>query len=78
MPERDRVERLTDVPLPLSERQRRRRRAYLLMMGVCLGLIVPAWTVVRLWSPTAAVVMSAAAALIPPVAAFVANRGDGG
>lgn len=78
MRERAKVERVTDVPPSLSERQRRRRRSYLIMMGVCLGLIVSAWTVVRLWSPGAAVAMSLVAALIPPVAAFVANRGDGG
>jgi hypothetical protein len=47
-------------------------------MGVCLLLIVLAWNVVRLYSTTAAVVMSLVAAVIPPVAAIVANRNDGG
>lgn len=44
-------------------------------MGTCLVLIVLAWNVVRLWSTTAAVVMSAVAAVIPPVAAIIANTG---
>jgi Protein of unknown function (DUF3099) len=53
-----------------------RRRAYFTLMGACLLLIVLAWNVVRLWSTTAAVVMSAVAALIPPVAAIVGNLGS--
>lgn len=44
-------------------------------MGTCVVLILLAWNVVRLWSVTAAVVMSVVAALIPPVAAFVGNQG---
>jgi hypothetical protein len=44
-------------------------------MGGCLALILLAWNVVRLWSTTAAVVMSIVAALIPPIAAMVANLG---
>ncbi len=44
-------------------------------MGACLLLILLAWNLVRLWSTTAAVVMSIVAALIPPVAAMVANLG---
>ena len=50
-----------------------RRRRYLLMMGLCVLLITLAWTWIRLYSVTAAVAMSAAAALIPPFAAIVAN-----
>ncbi|QWC86832.1 hypothetical protein KLP28_05730 [Nocardioidaceae bacterium] len=45
------------------------------MMGTCLTLIVLAWGVVRFFSTTAAVVMSLVAAVIPPIAAIVANRG---
>ena len=45
-------------------------------MGVCLVLIVLAWNVVRLWSTTAAVVMSVVAAVLPPIAAIVANWGE--
>ena len=52
-----------------------RRKLYFWMMGTCLVLIVLAWNVVRLWSTTAAVVMSVVAALIPPAAAILANSG---
>lgn len=55
--------------------RRRRHRAYFVLMGTCVLLIALAWNVVRLWSTTAAVVMSVVAALIPPVAAFVGNQG---
>lgn len=44
------------------------------MMGTCVVLFVLAWSVVRLWSVTAAIVMCVVAMLIPPVAAIVANR----
>jgi hypothetical protein len=43
-------------------------------MGLCLGLFVLAWGVVRLWSVPAAVAMCVVAMVIPPVAAIVANR----
>jgi hypothetical protein len=56
-------------------RRTTRKRAYFTLMGTCLVLIVLAWNVVRLWSTTAAVVMSVVAALIPPVAVFVGNLG---
>lgn len=45
------------------------------MMGTCLLLIVLAWNVVRLWSATAAVVMSVGAAVLPPAAVIVGNLG---
>ena len=54
-----------------------RKRAYFLLMGTCLALILLAWNVVRFWSTTAAVVMSVVAAVIPPVAVIVGNRGHG-
>lgn len=57
----------------LSERTRMRR--YLAIMITCLVLITLAWTWVRLWSTTTAVVMSAIAAVLPPVAVVVANFG---
>jgi hypothetical protein len=63
---------------PLGEPSRGRKRAYFVMMGTCLLLIVLAWNVVRLWSVPAAVVMSIVAAVIPPAAAVVANWGRGG
>jgi hypothetical protein len=53
-----------------------RNRVYFLMMSVCITLVVVAWTVVRLYSVTWAVVMSVLAMLIPPVAVMVANAGD--
>ena len=53
----------------------RRRRAYLVMMGGCVLLIVLAWTLIWRYSLTAAVVMSAVALTVPPVAAIVANAG---
>ncbi|RPE42778.1 DUF3099 family protein [Streptomyces sp. Ag109_O5-1] len=52
----------------------RRRRVYFAMMGICIGLFVLAWAVVRLWSVPAAVGMCVVAMVIPPVAAMVANR----
>lgn len=53
-----------------------RKRAYFLLMGLCLTLFVLAWTVVRTISTTWAVIMSAVALLIPPIAVIVANAGD--
>jgi hypothetical protein len=53
-----------------------RDRAYFILMGVCLALVIAAWAVVRLYSVTAAVVMSVVALAIPPIAAIVANAGD--
>jgi hypothetical protein len=63
----------TDVRAPQSQRLRRRRRWYFALMGTCLVLILLAWNVVRLWSTGAALAMSAVAAVIPPIAAIVAN-----
>lgn len=47
-------------------------------MGICILLIVLAWNLVRLYSVPAAIAMSVVAALIPPVAAIVANGRRGG
>jgi len=58
-------------PLRLSTR----KQAYFAMMGTCLVLIVLAWTLIWRFSVTAAVVMSAIAMVVPPVAAVVANSG---
>lgn len=66
---------MTEVRESRDERLRRRQRWYAVLMGTCLTLVVLAWCVVRLWSTTAAVAMSAVAAVIPPVAAIVANWG---
>jgi hypothetical protein len=54
----------------------RRNVAYTIIMGTCLVLVIVAWTVVRQYSVTAAIVMSVVAALLPPVAVMVANAGD--
>lgn len=48
------------------------------MMGTCIVLILLAWNLVRLWSTTAAVVMTLVAAVLPPAAAIVANYGVAG
>ena len=53
-----------------------RNRAYFALMGGCILAVVLAWTVVRLYSVTAAIVISVAVGLVPPVAAIVANAGD--
>jgi uncharacterized membrane protein YqjE len=53
-----------------------RKKAYFLLMGICILLILLAWNVVRFWSTTAAVVMSVIAAVIPPVAVIVGNWGQ--
>ena len=50
---------------------------YFWLMGTCIVLIVLAWNVVRFWSVPAALVMSVVAAVILPVAAVVANWGQG-
>jgi hypothetical protein len=55
--------------------QRPRRRAYFVMMGICLVLIILAWMVIWRFSILAAVIMSAVAVVIPPLAAIVANNG---
>ena len=65
--------RVTAVPLGQTERLRIRQRRYFTLMGVCLALILLAWNVVRFWSIEAAVAMSVVAAIIPPVAAVLAN-----
>ena len=52
-----------------------RKKAYFLIMGTCITLIVLAWTVVRLFSVPVAIAMSAVAAVLPPIAAIVGNQG---
>ena len=53
-----------------------RNRLYFVLMALCLGLFILAWAVVRPYSVTAAVVMSAVALAIPPIAVIIANAGD--
>ncbi len=52
-----------------------RERAYLVLMGVCLLLIILAWTLIWRYSTVAAVAMSAVALVIPPVAVIIGNAG---
>ena len=70
-PNGDGRKRRQGKPLSLGTRE----RAYLIMMGVCVLLIVLAWTLIWRYSVVAAIVMSAVALVIPPVAAIVANSG---
>ena len=53
-----------------------RDRLYFVLMAVCLALFVLAWALVRLYSVTAAVVMTGVALAIPPIAVIIANAGD--
>ncbi len=53
-----------------------RDRVYFVLMGTCVTLFVLAWAVLRLYSVTAAVVVSLVALAIPPVAVIIANAGD--
>jgi Protein of unknown function (DUF3099) len=54
-----------------------RDRLYFALMGLCAGMFVLAWAVVRLYSVTTAVVMSAVAlAIPPPIAVIIANAED--
>ena len=55
-----------------------RNRVYFALMALCVGLFVLAWAVVRLYSVTVAVVMSAVALAIPPIAVIIVNAGDEG
>jgi len=58
-------------PLSLGTRE----RAYLVMMGACVLLIVLAWMLIWRYSIVAAVVMSVVALVVPPLAAIIANAG---
>jgi len=53
-----------------------RNRLYFVLMGSCIALVALSWTVIRLYSVVAAVVMSVVAMVLPPVAAIIANAGD--
>ena len=48
-----------------------RRRNYFWLMGICIGLIVVAWNVVRLFSVPLAIAMSVVAAAYPAAAAAI-------
>lgn len=53
-----------------------RNRLHFVLRGLCLTLFILSWAVVRLYSVTAAVVMSVVAVAIPPIAVIIANTGD--
>jgi hypothetical protein len=53
-----------------------RNRAYFILMGSAVALVILAWVIVWRYSVTAAVVMSVVAAAIPPVAVIAVNAGD--
>jgi Protein of unknown function (DUF3099) len=53
-----------------------RNRSYFLLMGTSVTLVILAWWLVRLYSVTAAIIMSVVAMAIPPIAVIVANAGD--
>lgn len=73
MARRPNVHRVTDVPLGFSARMRTRQRRYFTLMGICIGLLLLAWHVVRFFSTELAVALSLVAAVLPPVAVLVAN-----
>lgn len=54
------------------------RRWYFILMTTCIVLILLAWNVVRFWSVPAAIAMSAVAAVLPPTAVIIGNRGGHG
>jgi len=56
--------------------RKRRRSFYLALMGACAVLFVLAWALVRTYSMTATVVMTAVAIILPLVAVFAANAGS--
>ena len=58
---------------PGPEPLRTDKRRYFVLMGVCIALFVVSWAVVDRYSVLAAVIMSAVALVIPPLAAIVAN-----
>ncbi len=58
---------------PGPEPPRTDKRRYFVLMGVCIALFVVSWAVVARYSVLAAVIMSAVALVIPPLAAIVAN-----
>ena len=63
-----------EPPWHSPQPSRRDRRLYFALMGTCVVLIIVAWQVVRHFSTLAAIIMSAVALIIPPVAVIIANR----
>ena len=52
---------------------RRDKRLYFVLMTICISLFVLAWAVLDRFSVTAAVIASAVALVIPPIAVIIAN-----
>ncbi|GAB3255113.1 hypothetical protein GCM10027425_14980 [Alteromonas gracilis] len=72
---REEATSITDAHRSFEDRQRTRQRRYFAIMGTCFTLIGLSWFVVRLHSTAWAVGMTLVAMVLPPIAAFVANRG---
>jgi Protein of unknown function (DUF3099) len=49
------------------------KRLYFVLMTICISLFVLAWAVLDRFSVTAAVIVSAVALVIPPIAVIIAN-----
>jgi Protein of unknown function (DUF3099) len=49
------------------------KRLYFVLMTICISLFVLAWAVLDRYSVTAAVIASAVALVIPPIAVIIAN-----
>ncbi len=75
MPGQRQVRRGVDERVAPPARRLPGERPYLVLMGICVFLILMAWTWVYRLSTTAAVIMSAVALAIPPFAAIAANAG---
>ena len=60
-----------DMPGP--QPTRRDRRFYLALMTACIAMFVLSWAVLDRYSATAAIVVSAVALVMPPLAVIIAN-----
>jgi hypothetical protein len=56
-----------------AEDRQQRKGLYFTLMGICVGLCVLAWALIRMYSLTAAIVMSGVALVLPLIAVTVAN-----
>lgn len=69
------IDSVTDVQWPSSERVRLRQRRYLQLVAVSIALMILAWTWARPLSTPLAVAMTAVAAVLWSIAAYVGNKG---
>ncbi len=58
---------------PGPQPSRRDRRFYFALMTTCIAMFVLSWAVLDRYSSIAAIVVSAVALVIPPVAVIIAN-----